>query len=294
MAKKNNNKDNDILKDVITPLIGITNIGEFDLKSDELVAEPILDTTEAIETKKEEKENNVIVNKRDLYEDYIHIPGQVPAYIKRDIAKLESKALAEVTRNGTVSNMTDNVRFNYMMTALGAYKAELLREDPTLTNFDVLSFLGAEDIEKKYTNKEMNYFMSNNFDWFQINGTLLEHRGSMVGTSGMTMPTREHYVVCTVKQFADIIAYKPDGLNHGRHKASYMDKTNKTWYMKDINKFNLSKFIIAYAEGKIAKISGVPTLSKADKVELLALAAKYKKFDTSPTVPTGRKPKKIK
>ena len=120
------------------------------------------------------------------------------------------------------------------------------------------------------------------FDYFQVNGTLLTSRGALLGTSGVTLPTGPQYVVCTLEQFVQIIAYEPDGLNGGRHRASYTDASNPTWYGKSINRFNIGRFLLDYCEGKVARTKGMHPVKAEEKVALVKLAHELiEKYDSS-------------
>ncbi|MGL5714044.1 MAG: hypothetical protein ACRCX2_13565 [Paraclostridium sp.] len=251
----------------------------------ELIKEEVL-----VEVKSEVVENVTTVNEEPEVspDPELDLPaeegvGEVEDNMSiRDIDTLDRLAKYEAVKSKTLSSVADGARSRTLLIANANFKYLMECKNPELKKFNPMEVTArGTNIKASMTPEEEIYFMENNFDWFSINGTLLVNKGEMIGTSGMFMPTGNNFVVCTVKQFADIIGYEPDGSNWGIHKASYNDSSVKAWYKTKITKYNLSKFIVAYCEGKIARMDGVGRLSSAQKAELLNEAKKYEKFDTA-------------
>lgn len=184
---------------------------------------------------------------------------------KLDIAKLDKEDELEARQNGTISTLTDKVRSKLVTNTNKGFLSFLEYRNPKLV------MTGRTQVSRaNYTEEEMIYFMKSNFDYFVMDGTCYYDRGRNLG--GTYLPTgTSNFAVCKIEDFADYIMREGDS-NWGRHKYSYEDSTRPTWYKKKITKYNLSKFLVDYCEGKTLRMDGVGALPTAEKDRLLELA----------------------
>lgn len=197
-----------------------------------------------------------------------------------DFKKEEEIAKQEAIDSGLLGNKIDAARGKLLLGRHKGFVAYMEVRNPELKTLKSRGFSGVS--KAAYTEEEKEYFMRNNFDWFQVNGTCYEDFGKQLGSSGVYLPTGYNkWAVCTIEQFVEVILREID-VNRGRHQASYEDKDSKYprrsyWYKRDITKFNVDKFILDYCEGKIARMDGVGALPSSVKENLLNMVAESKK-----------------
>lgn len=182
----------------------------------------------------------------------------------------------DALESGLISTLLDKTRSRLLIGKNKGFLANLEARFPRLKGFNFTGFSS----RASYTEEEKIYFMKNNFDWFQVNGSCYYDFGKQLGTSGVYLPTGNKWAVCTIEQFVDVILRDVD-VNKGKHRASYEDTSNKFprgsyWKGREITKYNVDKFIIDYCEGKIARMDGVGSLPTSVKEDLLKMVADSK------------------
>lgn len=197
-----------------------------------------------------------------------------------DLEEENRLAKQDAIESGLLSTKIDSARGKLLMGRNKGFITHMELRNPKLVS---LKNSGFRNISRAaYTEEEKEYFMRNNFDWFQVNGTCYEDFGKQLGSSGVYLPTGYNkWAVCTIEQFVEVILREID-VNRGRHQASYEDTDSKYprrayWYKRDITKYNVDKFIIDYCEGKIARMDGVGSLPSSVKEGLLAMVEESKK-----------------
>lgn len=190
----------------------------------------------------------------------VHVEESVDVNVLNREHEMEAKA------NGTFSSLMDKARGKALS---GKNKGFLTYMESKNPNLEKIGRDGLRTSRSAYTQEEMIYFMNSNFDYFMINGTCFYDRGRNFG--GTYLPTGEGFAVCKITDFADVIMRDGDS-NWGRHKYSYEDSSRPTWYKKKITKYNLSKFLVDYCEGRTARMDGVGALPSAEKEVILNLA----------------------
>lgn len=189
-----------------------------------------------------------------------HVEESVDVDVLNKEHELEAKA------NGTFSTLLDKARGKVLS---GKNKGFLTFMESKNPDLEKIGRDGLQVSRAAYTQEEMIYFMNSNFDYFMINGTCFYDRGRNFG--GTYLPTGEGFAVCKITDFADVIMREGDS-NWGRHKYSYEDSSRPTWYKKKITKYNLSKFLVDYCEGRTARMDGVGALPTAEREAILTLA----------------------